>query len=67
MQPPLELGNAPKNTKTGNLRPEELLQRNSVLEAELVRVLRENYELRNLKINDEQIQFLMQEQIESLR
>jgi transposase len=67
MQPPLDLGNVPKNTKTGNLRPEELLQRNSVLEAELVRVLRENYELRNLKINDEQIQFLMQEQIESLR
>jgi transposase len=67
MQPPLDLGNVPKNTKTGNLKPEELLERNSVLEAELVRVLRENYELRNLKINDEQIQFLMQEQIERLR
>lgn len=63
----LDLGETKRSTKSGNLSPEQLLQRNSVLEAELARVLRENYELRQLKISDEQIQLLMQEQLESLR
>ena len=63
----LELGNLPKITKAGTFSPEELIRRNSILEAELVRVIRENYELRNLKVTDEQIRLLMQEQLESLR
>jgi transposase len=37
------------------------------LETELVRVLRENYELRQLKITDEQLRLLLQEQLESQR
>lgn len=63
----LGLGENLKSTKAGNFSPEELLQRNSILEAELVRVIRENYELRKLKVTDEQIQLLLKEQLESLR
>ncbi len=43
------------------------MQRLTLTEAELVRVLRENYELRNLKVTDEQIRLLMQEQLDSQR
>lgn len=43
------------------------MERNSILEAELLRALREIYELRNLKISDEQLRMFAQEQIASLR
>ncbi len=66
MQPEL-LSDPKKTTKTGNLKLEELLQRNSILEVELVRVIRENYELRQLKVTDSQVLLLMQEQLEQLR
>lgn len=62
-----DLGDHPKSTKAGNFSQEELIQRNSILEAELVRVLRENHELRNLRISDEQLRLLLQEQLASLR
>lgn len=61
----LKLGNLSGSVKS--LDPQLLAQRLAVTEAELVRVLRENYELRNLKITDEQIRLLMQEQLESQR
>lgn len=67
MQPRLELGNLPDSTKAGNFSREELAQKLAVTEAELLRVLRELYELRQLKITDEQLKLLMQEQLESLR
>jgi hypothetical protein len=51
-------GELKKTTKAGNLSPQELIQRLELVEAELVRVIRENYELRNLKVTDEQILFL---------
>jgi transposase len=63
----LGLGENLKSTKAGNFSPEELLQRNSILEAELTRVLRELYDLRKQSITDEQLRLLMQEQLESLR
>ena len=63
----LGLGETEKLSKVANLSPEELIQRNSILQAELIRLIRENYELRSLKVTDEQIQLLMQEQLESLR
>lgn len=63
----LALGEFPKSTKAGNFSQEELIQRNAILEAELLRVLRELYELRKLSITDEQLKLLMQEQLESLR
>jgi transposase len=56
-----------QSTKTGNLSQKELIQINAILEAELTRVLRENYELRNQKITAEQLSLLMREQLESLR
>lgn len=56
-----------KVTKTASLSREELLERNSILEAELMRALRENYELRNSKITNEQLRLLLEEQLETLR
>jgi transposase len=63
----LDLGKNRESTKAGNLSPEELLKRNTILEAELARVLRELYEMRKLFITDNQLQLLKQEQLESLR
>jgi transposase len=62
-----DLGEKSKSTKTSNLSPQELLQRLTVTEAELARVLRELYEMRKLSITDEQLRLLMQEQLESQR
>jgi transposase len=64
---PLNLGEIPKSTKHENLSPEEWAQKYSIVETELIRVLRENYELRNLKITEGQILLLMKEQLEHLR
>jgi transposase len=61
------LKETPKSFKTDQVSRDELIQRNVILETELVRVLRENYELRQLKITDGQILLLMQEQLESQR
>ena len=63
----LGLGEFQKSTKAGNFSPEELIQRLDIVESELGRVLRENYELRKLKITDDQLKLLMQEQLASLR
>lgn len=57
----------PQSTRTENLSREEMAQRLAVTEAELARVLRELYEMRKLSITDEQLRFLMQEQLASLR
>ena len=62
-----DLGEKSKSSKLGNLSPEELIQRNFILETELARVLRELYEIRKLSITEEQLRLLMQEQLESLR
>ncbi len=67
MQPELSLESLKKATKSENRSSEELTQRLALTEAELLRVLRENYELRNLKVTDDQIRLLMQEQLESQR
>lgn len=63
----LDLGKTSASSKLGNWSQAELIQRLDLVESELARVLRELYELRSLKITDEQIQLLMQEQLESLR
>jgi transposase len=61
------LGETAKSSKLGSLTQEALIQRLDIVESELARVLRENYELRQLKITDEQLRLLVQEQLESLR
>ena len=63
----LDLGEIPKTSKLESLSKEQLIQKYSVLESELIRVIRENYELRNQRIHDDQIQFVMEEQLASLR
>ena len=50
-----------------NFDSEILIQRLSIAEAELRRLIRENYELRHQRITDEQLHFVMQEQLASLR
>lgn len=55
------------STKAASLSREQLLERNSILEAELMRALREIYELRNSKITSEQLRLLLEEQLETLR
>ena len=52
MQETLELGTLKISTKAGNFSQEELIQRLDITEAELQRVLRELYEIRQIKITD---------------
>ena len=61
------LGEVPKTTKLGNLSKEELIERNMLLEFELTQVIRELYELRKLSMSDEQLDWLVAEQMSSLR
>jgi len=56
-----------KYSKLDNLSQKELIQRLDVAEAEILRLVRENYGLRNLKLTDEQIVLMMKEQLGSLR
>lgn len=62
-----DLGQFKNTQKALNLSPEELIQKNTILESELKRALREIYRLRKLQITDEQLRLLMQEQMASLR
>jgi transposase len=57
----------PLSSKKGSLSNEELIQRLALTEAELVRVLRENYELRKLQVSDTQLLTMAREQLESQR
>lgn len=61
-----EFGLTSNSTKLGNLSKEELIQKYTIVETELERVVRELYLLRNQKINDEQLRLILAEQIESL-
>ncbi|MBI4041311.1 MAG: IS66 family transposase [Deltaproteobacteria bacterium] len=62
----INLGEIPTSTKLGTLSRQELEQKYKVLEDELVRVVRENYELRNQKIRTEQLDLIIKEQLETL-
>jgi len=67
MQQQAELGEISKATRMDVISREDLIQRNAVLEFELRELIRENYKLRNLKVSDDQLQLLMQEQLDSLK
>ncbi len=60
-------GDFPKSTKLETFSKEEIIQRYTVLENELTRVIRELYKLQNQAISDNQLRLIMQEQLESLR
>ena len=62
-----DLGESAEVSKIDSVSREYLIQRNTVLEFELAQVIRENYELRNLKISDQQLALIMQEQLNALR
>lgn len=63
----LGTGEIPKLSKLENLSQRELIERYTVLEGETARLVKENYELRNLKISDQQLQLILNEQLTSLR
>lgn len=62
-----KLGEISKSTKLDNFSKIELIEKYSVLESELSRVIKENYQLRQLQITDEQLKFIMEEQLAELR
>jgi transposase len=62
----INLTTSKTTTKLENLSKDELIQKYTVVESELMRLVREVYLLRNQKISDDQLQFVMAEQIESL-
>jgi transposase len=55
------------STKLGNFSKSELIQKYSVLESELVRMIKENYQLRELSITDGQLKLVMEDQLVALR
>jgi transposase len=60
-------GSTPKTTKLESFSKEQLIQRNTVLEFELGELIKELYELRGQKLTSEQLQFVMAEQLDSLK
>ena len=62
----IELNSSLNTTKFDHLSKEELIQKYTVVESELGRLVRELYLLKNQKINDEQLRFILAEQIEAL-
>lgn len=63
----INLGEIQELTKLQSFSKLELIQKYSVLEVELSRVIRENYQLRQLQITDEQLKIEMEEQLSDLR
>ncbi len=62
----IEFNSGLKATKLESLSKEALIQKYTVVESELARVVRELYLLKNQNVNDEQLQFILAEQIQSL-
>ena len=63
----INLGDTTKTTQLEAIDREDLLQKYAVVEAELARVIRENYQLRQLQITDEQLSLVMAEQLADLK
>ena len=63
----IQLGETSNLKKLETFSKEELIQRHVILEDELTRFIKENYELRNLKITDEQLKLMMAEQLGELQ
>lgn len=61
-----ELVNTQKTAKTDTLSKEQLIERNTVLEFELRELIKENYELRQLRITDEQLNLIQEENLQAL-
>jgi transposase len=61
------LGNFHTSTKLENFSKKELIQKYQLIADELARVVKENYALRNQKITDEQLNFIVAEQLSELQ
>ena len=55
------------SSRLQSLTRDELIEKYAVVEAELARVIRENYQLRKLRITDEQLKMVLAEQLSDLR
>jgi len=60
----IELNSVRRTTKVETFSKEQIIRRNTVLEFELAQLIKKNYELRNQRISDEQLRFVMAEQLE---
>ena len=63
----IELNSSQKTTKLQSLSKEDLIEQYTIVEDELLRLVRENYELRNQRLSDEQLQLIVAEQIAELK
>jgi transposase len=63
----IQLKSELKTTKLESWSKQEFIQNYTIVVDELERVVRENYELRSQKITDEQLHFIIAEQLESLK
>jgi transposase len=63
----INLSDISKSTKLESFSKQEIIKKYSVLESELSRVIKENYQLRNLQISDNQLKLILEEQLASLR
>lgn len=63
----LDLGEIPKSSQMELMSKDELIQRNFILQFEVSELIKENYELRSLKITDSQLQLILNEQLSSLK
>lgn len=55
-----------KSSKFDSFSKEDLIQRQQLLEEENIRLVRENYELRQIKLTDEQLKLISAEQLSAL-
>ena len=63
----INLGETSHSTKFDQFTKDEIIQKYTVIEQELARVIKENYELRNEKITDNQLNLILQEQLGELQ
>ena len=55
------------SSRLQSLTRDELIEKYTVIESELARVIKENYQLRKLQITDEQLKMVLEEQLSELR
>ena len=62
----IEFNSTANTTKLDCLSKQEIIKQYTIVESELARVVRENYELRNQRISDDQLRLILAEQLEGL-
>jgi len=62
-----DLGKISESTKIDSLSRDELIQQNVLLQTELTFAIKEIYKLKNQNITDEQLKFILQEQLNDLQ